>query len=47
MPAKKHKEWVCLVGMNLADGTRLEEGDPFPGKPPGWAIDLGYVEEIE
>lgn len=44
---RKKKEYVAVVGIDLPDGTRLEPGDPYPGKPVKWLIDQGLVKEAE
>lgn len=38
------KKYVALAGLTLKDGTRVEPGDEFPGKPPKWLIEQKKVE---
>lgn len=40
---EKQQVWVAVVGITLADGTRLERGDLYPGRPPKWLVDQGHV----
>jgi len=42
--SKKPSAFVAVVGLTLEDGSRVEAGDPYPGKPADWLIDQKLVE---
>ena len=37
------KPYEAVVGLTLKDGTRVEPGDDYPGRPPKWLIEQGKV----
>ena len=45
MSTSKKPKFVAAVGLTLADGSRLEPGDSFPGEPADWLVDQRLVEE--
>ena len=40
------KKYVAVVGLTLKDGTRIEQGKPFPGRPAKWLIEQGKVTNV-
>ena len=40
MAAKKYR---AITGLTLKDGSRVEPGEVFPGKPPTWLVEQGKV----
>lgn len=40
---KSPKRYVAVIGLTLKDGTRVEPGEPVPGRPAKWLIDQGKV----
>ena len=40
---KTAARYVAAVGLTLKDDTRVEAGDPYPGRPPKWLKDQGKV----
>jgi hypothetical protein len=40
---RKPVRYVAVVGLTLKNDDRVEPGDPFPGRPPGWLLDQGKV----
>lgn len=40
---KKTPVYVATVGLTLKDGSRVEPGQKYPGKPPTWLIREGKV----
>ena len=43
MTTKKQTRYVAVVGLTLRNGTRVEAGDPYPGRPAKWLIQQGKV----
>lgn len=37
------KRYVAVVGLTLKNGSRVEPGEPYPGKPAKWLIQQGKV----
>lgn len=46
MTEPKSKRYVAVVGLTLKDGTRIEPGEPYPGKPAKWLIEQGKVKHV-
>ena len=39
-------KYVAVVGLTLKDGSRIEPGEPYPGKPPKWLVEQRKVQKV-